>query len=314
MKRKILAKAAMSAVVCLMFRSAALCQAPGLPFLNLGVGARAQAMGGAVMAVSQDASAAHSNPALLARLDSAQAFSYYSKFVSDFTYSYFAFAKPWKSHKAAFGFSYGHFSKGEFEGRDENGAQTQSFSAADDVMALSYGRNLNDKLSLGLSGKFVKSGIETSKASGMAFDFSGAYSLSPKTKLAAGVFNLGPSLKYASESVQLPATMALGASHKVSFLTLTSDLKFGLRDQKTSLAFGGQLDIAGAVSVRSGYTSQLVNHKTSGDPNNFGELSGMAMGLGMKVSSRANLDYAFLPMGDLGGTHHISFSYKFGGQ
>ncbi len=292
----------------------AFCQNTGLPFLNLGVGARAQAMGGALMAQANDASATYWNPALLSRLDSSQAFAYYSKFVSDFSYSYFSFARPFASHKSALGVSYGRFSKGTLQGRDENGTQTQDFSASDNSVSLSYGHSLNDQFSLGLSAKFIQSGIDTAKASGMALDFSGAYSLSPKTKLAAGVFNLGPSLKYENESVQLPAAMALGASHKVSFITLTSDLKYGMKDQKTSLAFGGQLDISSFASVRSGYTSQFARNKVSGGSSSLDAFSGMAMGLGLKLASRAALDYAFLPMGELGGTHHISFSYKFGGK
>src|SRR5262245_4060680 len=95
-------------------------QTPGLPFLNIGVGAAAQSMGGAYIAHSQDASATYWNPSALSMVDSSEVFFYHSQFVQDFSYNYASFAHPIGKNETAFGVSVAHFAKGEFEGRDEN--------------------------------------------------------------------------------------------------------------------------------------------------------------------------------------------------
>jgi hypothetical protein len=41
--------------------------------------------------------------------------------------------------------------------------------------------------------------------------------------------------------------------------------------------------------------------------------SGFSTGLGFKLSANAWIDYGFLPQGDLGGSHRLSLSLRFGG-
>src|SRR4029077_16365745 len=90
-------------LIILSAGGSAFCGPTGLPFLNLGVGAAGQSMGGAYSALAQDASATYWNPSALSKLDSSQIFAYHNQFVSDLSYSYFAFAKPFKN--SAFGLS-----------------------------------------------------------------------------------------------------------------------------------------------------------------------------------------------------------------
>ena len=64
------------------------------------------------------------------------------------------------------------------------------------------------------------------------------------------------------------------------------------------------------MSFQMGYLSSL-NQGGSIKSGGMDAVSGLGMGIGLKIFSKANLDYAFVPMGDLGATHHISLTWKF---
>jgi hypothetical protein len=58
------------------------------------------------------------------------------------------------------------------------------------------------------------------------------------------------------------------------------------------------------LALRVGYQANLAETQIEG-------LTGLTAGLGV-IYEGFGLDYAFLPYGDLGSTHRISLSYKFG--
>ena len=285
---------------------------PGFPFLKLGVGAAAQSMGGAYIAQARDASASYWNPSALAMLESAGFFFYHSQFISDFSYNYFSYARPFMHHNSAFGLTAARFSKGTFEGRDDNGQQTGDFSASDSLLGFSFGRKITKRASVGLGLNVIQSKIDSFSAGGVALDLTSTYQISARTRLAGGIYHLGPRMRYDSEPFDLPATLALGLSRQViSPLTITADMKYGIYDQKTDLSFGGEFNLAGAASFRMGYLSEIVRSQAKSDNPDLNRLSGLGMGIGLKLFTKGHLDYAFIPMGELGGTHHMSFSWRF---
>jgi len=131
----------------------------GPPFLNMGVGAHAQSMGGSYTAQVKDASAVYWNPSNLTQLEFKELFFYQSKFISDSQYSYIAYGHPLRSHKSAFGFGLGYLSKGIYDGRDDKGARTGEFSASDSLMSLAYGRKIGNRGSAGIGVKVIQSNI-----------------------------------------------------------------------------------------------------------------------------------------------------------
>lgn len=309
MMKKISTVAAAAIFLSLNSPSEALSESTGLTFLKLGVGARAQSMGSANTAAVRDASATYWNPAEVSRLLSKEFFAYHNQFVQDFAYSYISYAHPFPSRRMALGLSFGRFTKGTFEGRDDAGNRTSDFTASDNLLSVSVGRNLGDRFSLGTNLKFIQSGIQSYSAAGFAFDLAGSYRVSAKTNVSAGVFHAGPSLKYSDRSVKLPATFSLGASQKISILTLASDFRYGLNDGKTSLSFGAEADVGAIASLRAGYVSEIARNRTS-DSKSLEQFAGLGMGVGLKLFKQTSFDYAFLPMGELGVTHHMSLSWR----
>ena len=288
-------------------------QKPGLPFLNIGIGARSQSMGEAHIAEVSDASAIYWNPSALPRLESKNIFFYQSKFIADTSYSYFAYAHPFSRRISTLGIAFGRLSYGSIQGRDGNRQITGDFGANDSLLTLSFGRKIGRRLSVGVGINIIQSSIQSYTSRGIGLDGSFTYNLSPKMRVAAGFFHMGPSMSYRDESFQLPGTFSFGVSRKLlSFLTLTADSKYRVYEQKFSLSLGGELTLAKVADFRFGYLPQLSQTKAAGNSSSsVNGLTGLGMGVGLRLFSRVNLDYAFVPVGELGVTHHISMSWRF---
>ena len=288
-------------------------QNPGLPFLNESIGARARSLGGASLAEARDASAVVSNPSALARLRSQEIFLSYGRSYSDYQNNFLAYARPFPGGNSAFGAAWMHLSKGNFDGRDDQGRPTGDFTASDTLASLAYSRNLGRNGSLGVSAKWIQSKVESFSADGWAMDFSGSYQAFPKTRVAGGIYHLGPKMRMADEAFPLPAQLAFGISREwASLLTLTSEARYGLEDRMLRVALGGELHFSGIASFRAGYFSNSgTSPFRSGQNSGIDSFSGLGMGVGLNVFSRMGLDYAFVPMGELGGTHHVDLTWRF---
>ena len=285
----------------------------GMSFLKYAVGAKANALAGAYIASAQDASAIYWNPSAIASMPSSQIFFYHSQFVLNSDYNYAAYVHPFKTHKAAYGLAYASFSQGSLDARDSSGNSQGSFTAMDSLASFSYARKVNSELSLGMGLNILQSSIGSFSANGWAFDLASTYKYSTRTRIAAGLFHAGPKMQYITESFSLPTTLGFGVSHQ--FLTqfnLGADMRYRMYDRNLSLSLGADINLGEVMSFQMGYLSSLAQ----GSPVKSGSsgldaLSGLGMGFGLKLFSHANLDYAFVPMGDLGATHHLSLTWKF---
>jgi len=176
----------------------------------------------------------------------------------------------------------GYLSKGKYDGRDEDGKATGDFTASDSVATLAYGRRAGKKGSIGGSIKMIQSKIESFSATGFALDFSGSLKMNQKMRLAGGIYNLGPSMKFVSESFALPSTLSAGISYNLlSGLTVTADSNYGIEDQKLTLSFGGEIGFAGIATARIGYMPNFFQNKAGNKkPENIDQIAGLGMGMG----------------------------------
>lgn len=294
----------------------------GAQFLKLGSGARAGAMADAFAAIADDANAAYYNPAGLARLKGAQLSGAHSSLFQGVSYQTLNFVVPFgrdegrerietEGNKHAVAFSIYYLGVGDIERRSGDSTQpVGTFNSADSAYALSYSYAPNDRLSLGLTGKYIHQSIDSYSGNAMAADLGVLYRVNPHTEkpitLAASIRNLGNRIGYVStETDPLPTTVVLaGAAALTKNHTMELDLGKS-RDGDLYGAFGTEFrhnlteGITGAF--RAGYTS--IRRESGG-------LNGVTAGAGLAFK-KTNFDFAWIPFGDLGNAFRFSLLVKF---
>lgn len=296
-------------------------------FLNLGFGARPLALGESFVAVADDVSAMHYNPAGLglepgvASRQSPRRYEMlasHAMHIQDIRLSQFGLlARPW-------GFSATHLTLDGIERRTSETAQPEGqFGASDLLLGVSYGRKLTDLgLGVGVSGKYIKQSIGEYSASAYAMDLGALYRLrTAPVSLGASVVNLGTKMRFVEQGYPLPLTFRLGAAYGMTAkfphaLTVQLDLP---RDNAPNLRLGAEYLGFGPFSLRAGYKTTSSAQRSAALGKALGstapglsEFYGMFMGTGFR-SKFGSMDYTLLPYGELGNAHRVSFTVRFGG-
>ncbi|OGR64564.1 MAG: hypothetical protein A2X31_08410 [Elusimicrobia bacterium GWB2_63_22] len=279
-------------------------------FLNLPVGARAAAMGGAYSAVAEEASAIYWNPAGLVQIPKLSAVFMRAQYVEDISYQYAAYAHR-LNYDSVLAASILMTDIGSIDRTDVSGNTLGAFTPRDQVFTLSYSKavlEFSDKdidVSIGVSAKYIRSTIvESAKAYAgdigiMTYNFGDI-----PYRLAVTATNMGGGLKYAEESNPLPLTLKLGgAINPFRNMLVAADVVFP-KSNRPNVLFGAELATAPneltRLCVRGGLNAQQIRDG----------LTGFSMGLGATLHF-FSLDYAFVPMGELGTTHRISLTFDF---
>jgi len=126
------------------------------PWLRMGVGAKAMAMGTAATAVAEDATAAYWNPAALATLRQFEAsLMYTAGMKAERNYNYVSAALR-VDRVGTFGLSWLNAGISGINTIDANRVKGSPFDVANNAFQLSYGRELATGLALGISGKYLQ--------------------------------------------------------------------------------------------------------------------------------------------------------------
>jgi len=284
----------------------------GAAFLKFGVGARPVSMGSAFVAVADDANAIYWNPAGLAGLEKREISAMHTEWITDIRYDFLGYVHP-ASRLGTFAGSFSYLSMGEMERRGENREKLSGgFTAYDLAVALSYSRALNQMMNLGVNLRFIQQKIENEDAYGIAFDLGGIYKVPVKgLSLGFTLQNLGPKMKFINEPYSLPLTLTVGAGYRfVPGLTLALDVKHQLIEKRTTLSFGTEYWPFSLLALRAGYVGRLLSSIVDRRDEKIGDLLGLGAGVGLRLFGY-QMDYSFVPFGDLGETHRVSFSAKF---
>ncbi len=147
---------------------------PGQFLLSEGAGARASGMGGAFVAVADDATAGYWNPAGLSQMDLYvyQAGFQYAFLPLEMSTGLLSYAFYWPN-AGNFSLMWMNYSIGNIEARDENGDALSAITSTENVFFLSYGRKMYEwanGLSLGLSLKMLQQNIAGYSAYGPGLD------------------------------------------------------------------------------------------------------------------------------------------------
>lgn len=283
----------------------------GAAFLKINTSARAASLGGAYTGVGNDVSAINYNPAALSLLEKKELTAQHTEWVTDINHDFLALAMPLNRSDSteSVGMSIVFLTQGKLEGRDENRQKTSTFEASDLAVTLSYAGKFNTSIRWGAGAKLIRQNIADESAGGAAFDLGMLYQPPiQNTMVGFSLLNIGPPMKFIDQRYKLPLTMAVGVGYNLlKTLTFALDIKSNIYDKKTDVSFGTEYFPLNILSVRLGYIEtkkyELSDHKAILSPN----LSG---GFGLKILNFTT-DYAFVPFGDLGNTHKLSFSVKF---
>ena len=287
-------------------------------FLSVGAGARPAALGEAYAGLADDGYASAYNPAGLAGLRRQEASFAYNRYLEGVAQQELRYALP-TANRGTFALSATSLQVSPFAGYDADDQPASKVSAQDLAVGAQYALSFGP-LMLGAGGKFLDSRLADARARGMAWDTGALYQPNKSVRLGAAAANFGQGLKFDRESFPLPRVLRLGASGRLdligkSYLLLTAQASLP-NDRSPYPAAGLEFCREDLFALRAGYTGRM----------DAGQ--GWSVGGGLKLihdgrswysastypSSMPDVevDYAFIPMAALGGTHRIGLVLRFG--
>ena len=314
-------------------------------FLKQLPSARLTGLNGSQIALrDDDIATAYLNPSLLNNTMN-NALSYNHDFLlGKIATGYFGYGHSVEKLKMTFQGCIQFINYGTFKQADEFGNITGEFKASEYAVTLGAGRQINERLSVGLNLKYISSQLEAYTSSGVAGDLAGSYWDDTKKFGATVLFrNIGTQLSnYTGVREELPLDVQIGVTKKLKkapfrvSLVLHDLNRWNIRydnplDNAISLLgeeptqpsrFSQELDNlarhikAGGELVlgknenfrlRVGYSHQMRKELSV---NNIRSLSGFSIGFGFKVS-HFRLDYGLGKQHLAGGTNHLSISTNF---
>ncbi len=275
-------------------------------FLRIGQGARGAAMGEAQTAVTEDVNAAYWNPAGLSDLRYQELSFMHYALVDGVRYQQATYAKP-TPNRGTFAVGLNILDYGQINGYDQGGTPTGGVNAKNTLLFGSWGRRISEKspLSAGLSFKYLQSDLAGYKATAPMFDFGALYPIESGRlrglHLAATIRNVGPDIQYDQTGSPLPEEFVLGAGFSALGGNLVVDMDaISPKDQNAYFATGLEYRVFELMRLRVGY---------NGLSNFVG--NGITYGMGLQFT-QWNIDYAYVPYGDLGNTNRVSVGIRFG--
>ncbi|MGH7742908.1 MAG: PorV/PorQ family protein [Candidatus Eiseniibacteriota bacterium] len=283
-------------------------------FLKIDVGARASGMGGAFVAVSDDASALYWNAAGIARIetDKSELSLNHANWPSDLSFDQIGYVFHMRHIPGAFGISARSLSMQPMVETtayqpDPTTGTGRTFDAGMMTAGLTYARSFTDKFSAGVTGTFIHEGLADLSQQTFAVDIGTLYDVGTLgMKIGMAIQNMGSQIKFIDRSARIPSIFRVGTS---ATMFQTADQKFigsfefsHPPDNAERLNVGGEYSFHRYLFLRGGYN---INY----------DAQGLAGGVGfhfpVSVAGKADLDYAYTDMKDLGSVHRFSLRFLF---
>ena len=301
-------------------------------FLEIGVGARAQAMGNAGVALPHDASSMFWNPAAAVALDGTVSVSFdHTEWLANTRLDYVAavLALP---RIGALGLSVM-----SFDIVDQAPVRTilqpegtgEFYSVSDLALTLTYAARLTPRFMAGVSGKIIQETLWHEKASTYAFDLGMMYDTNlPGLSLAASLANFGGDMQLKgrdlrrpfdddpinfsndklnvnlqTDAFSLPLLFRFGIAYRLKAsmhrMVLTADLLHP-SDNSEAVNAGLEYTFIDTISFRAGVASYFEADRTGGYT--------LGMGLQRRVFGQLGVvvDYAYATWGILNATHRFT--------
>ncbi|MCX7785157.1 MAG: PorV/PorQ family protein [candidate division WOR-3 bacterium] len=311
-------------------------------FLKISVG-RASGMGDAFVAIADDASATYFNPAGLSQISKREGLFSHINWIADLNHDYISMALPTKLGTIAF--SATALTMGDMERLmidnpkttvREDTATGLYFSAADLSLAVSYGRQITDKLSFGFSTKAISQSIWNMSATGAAFDFGLFYNTGYRSlRLGAVITNFGTAMSFSGLGLEFQDTTLKTkprAVYKTTPTTLPTTFRFGIaynfietpndiltmaldlvhpNDINETVNVGLEYAYKKLLFLRTGYILNTDLEYAKALKYSTGLSAGAGVKFDLKSGMNLRLDYCYRDMGWLKGAHRLILGIGF---
>jgi hypothetical protein len=269
-------------------------------FLFLDANARPVGLGGAYTALATDANALLYNPAGLAQVSRHEATFMHNAHMQGINQEYAAYASPHGWSASLNYLRFGDVQKTTLSNPDGQGLGQTTLS--DLALGAGYGLKLEDSLALGLGLKYIREVIAGLEVTGYGMDAGALYSVPMVLGLDLGLAlqNIGPTTRSRGAHENLPLNLRAGAAY--SFYVRGHENVIALdvskeRSQGALAAVGAETRVLELLALRLGFNTR----------NDAGV--GITAGFGCLFKD-GSIDYAFVPMGDLGDAHRISATLR----
>ncbi len=288
-------------------------------FLKIGVGARAAALGGAFVALSDDASAMCWNPAGVAQVDRNEMMFNHVEWPADIQYEYLGYVQHLPDlGSLGFSCSFLHMDDMPVTTEYQPHGTGEFFTYSDFMAGLTYSLKMMDRFSFGITAKYVREDIAELAMQGWMIDLGTYYWTGFKTlRFAVSLMNFGPNLRPEGnylkrtkegssieqqyEAFSPPTVFRIGSAMdlvKNEQYSVIASLQMNHPvDNAENIVFGAECTFKNQLHIRGGY-------KLNYDEERF------SFGMGLRMAF-VQIDYAYGDFGRLLSTHQFSLSLKF---
>ena len=279
----------------------------GAQFLEIGVSARAVAMGESFISIADDASAVFYNPAGMMKIYEKEFMFSHIDYAVDMNYEFGSFVLPVWSLGGVLGFGVYMFDAGTIDETTYGHATGtgHTFGAKEYALSASYARSLTDHFSVGVTVKVIDQVYEDVRATGWAADVGTIYDTGFRGfRISMMISNFGPDMTFITEAAPLPINFKFGGAfnviesemHRATFSVEGSHPS----DNLEKYSSGVEYTFNDMFSLRMGQRFQV-------------DTGGFSAGAGVKLPLsdwNINLDYAYFDFGVLDSVHRFSLGFK----
>ncbi len=292
-------------------------------FLNLVTSPRQSALGGKTLTIyDHDVNQVHFNPATVNQAMDNRLSLNYGNYFGEVTYGTASYAYTFDRHLQTFQWGVNYVNYGSFDGYDENGIPTSSFTGSDIALSCAYSYNVpSTNWHIGANAKLINSALESYNSYGAAIDLGTLYVDELNgINYAFVIRNIGTQITtYAGTQEKLPLEVMAGISQQLDnvpirwHLTLENLQQWNVTfsnparaensidgtstPEKTSffnnalrhVIFGVELFPQKGFNIRLGYNFRRAEELRLLEQRNF---SGISLGLGLKMG-RLKFDYSY---------------------
>jgi len=304
-------------------------------FLSIGVGARAQALGGAFVAIADDGTAFYWNPAGIGQLLNPQiSVMHAEQFAGEINFDFLGIALPFRD-KTTIGFNLVRLGIDgipdtrnalidsiELNGRIDEGERLNIdnitfFTNSDYAFYFSFAHQRSSSTFWGGGNiKLIRRSIGDEGAWGVGFDAGFLTHVGERFVFGANLMDATTTIIVWDTATKelISPTLKIGSGYKISSgafpvsatPVIDADLRF--ENRRTASSYN-----VGSVSIDMHYGMELKYQELGSFRIGYDDIRRMSFGLGVKIKKMI-VDYAFTSfneIGDLGNSHRVSLAYNF---